>query len=155
MAMLSELAEYLEFDPGDRWGESSDIDWERSRYDANTDAQLFVNETGSDVWRPSAACEGIRNLCFAGDFCRNRIGMTTIESAVTTGLEAARVIVERRGIGDPVQITEPRTRPGLMYVWLRYAWAPYAAAAKVWSAGSDLIRSVLPRMAGRGQRRES
>ena len=30
----------------------------------------------------------------------------------------------------------------LLYVWLRYAWAPYAAAAKAWSDGSDLLRGL-------------
>jgi hypothetical protein len=147
-AMLVELAEYLEFDPGTAWGESSDIDWERTRYDTNADATLFLNETGTDAWRPGATSAAISNLSFAGDFCRNRIGMTTIESAVTTGLEAAHVIVERRGIGEPVEIVEPDSLPGPLYVWLRYAWAPYAFAGKAWSTGSDLIRSIAPRMSG-------
>ena len=68
--------------------------------------------------------------------------MTTIESAVTTGLEAARVIVERRGVGAPVEIAEPASRPNAFYLWLRYAWAPYAAAAKAWSRGSDSLSRV-------------
>ena len=159
LAMLRELAEYLDFDPGTKWGESSDIDWDRTRYDSNADATLFINETGTDVWRPPASCDGVSNLCFAGDFCANRIGMTTIESAVTTGLEAARVIVDRRGIGAPVEIAEPDAGVGTFYVWLRYAWAPYAFAAKTWSAGSDCVRSLRDlltpdRPPGR-QRRES
>jgi hypothetical protein len=147
-AMLAELAEYLEFDPGTAWGDSTDIDWERTRYDTNADATLFLNETGTDAWRPGATSAAISNLSFAGDFCRNRIGMTTIESAVTTGLEAAQAIVERRGIGAPVEIIEPDSLPGALYVWLRYAWAPYAFAGKAWSTGSDLMRSIRPRMTG-------
>lgn len=154
MAMLAELGEFLEFEPGDRWGQSGEIDWKRSHYNANADAQLFINEAGTDSWRPAAAFDGVANLSFAGDFCRNRIGMTTIESAVTTGLEAARVIVGRRG-GDPVEITEPRTRPGLIYVWLRYAWAPYACSAKVWSTGSDLACRIAGVLLGRRQRVDS
>jgi hypothetical protein len=159
LAMLVELAEYLDFDPGTSWGESGDIDWERTRYEPNTDAQLFINETGTDVWRPEAACDGVSNLSFAGDFCANRIGMTTIESAVTTGLEAARVIVDRRGVGSTVEIAEPDSGMGALYVWLRYAWAPYAFAAKAWSTGSDCagsLRDLLTpaRPPGR-QRRES
>jgi hypothetical protein len=158
-AMLVELAKYLQFNPGTTWGESSDIDWERTRYESNEDAQLFVNETGVDVWRPQAACEGVSNLTFAGDFCANRIGMMTVESAVASGLEAASVIVERRGIGAPVEITEPETGFDPLYVWLRYACAPYAAAAKAWSAGSDCVqrlrRLLTPTRASTGQRRES
>jgi uncharacterized protein with NAD-binding domain and iron-sulfur cluster len=140
-AILRDLAGYLNFDPGASWGEASVIDWERTRYEPNADAQLFVNETGTDIWRPRAACDGVSNLYFAGDFCANRIGMTTIESAVSTGLEAARVIVRRRG-GTPVEITEPDPGFTPFYVWLRYAWAPYAAAAKAWSMGSDGVRSL-------------
>jgi uncharacterized protein with NAD-binding domain and iron-sulfur cluster len=143
MAMLRELAEYVTtFRPGTAWGESEDIDWEATRYDPNTDAQLFVNEEGSDVWRPAATCEGVANLSFACDFCRNRVGMTTIESAVTTGLEAARAVVERHGIGTKVEIAQPRSLPGAVYVWLRYAWAPYAAAAKAWSTGRGLLTGL-------------
>jgi hypothetical protein len=142
MAIVRELAQYLDFEPGREWGSSPEIDWDRTRYDSNADSQLFVNEIGTDAWRPAVACEGIANLCFAGDFCRGRIGMTTIESAVTSGLEAARVIVERHGMGDPVEIAEPRSLPEPLYVWLRYAYAPYAAYAKTWSAGADCARAA-------------
>jgi hypothetical protein len=158
-AMLVELAEYLDFDPGGAWGESSAIDWELTRFEPNSDAELFVNETGTDVWRPAAAFDSIENVAFAGDFCASRIGMTTIESAVTTGLQAARVIVDRRGVGAPVEITEPDAGSGVGYVWLRYAGAPYAAAAKAWSTGSDWagrLRDLLtPARPPARQRRES
>jgi hypothetical protein len=158
-AMVLELAEYLDFDPGTAWGESSDIDWERTRYDSNTDAQLFVNETGIDVWRPKASCAGVSNLSFAGNFTANRIGMMTVESAVASGLDAARVIVERHGIGAPVEIIEPEAGFDPLYVWLRYACAPYAAAAKAWSTGSDWMRGLrallTPTRPPAGQRRES
>jgi carotenoid phi-ring synthase / carotenoid chi-ring synthase len=140
-AMLVELADYVDFDPGSSWGASRDVDWQRTRYEPNADAQLFINETGTDVWRPGAACQGISNLCLAGDFCANRIGMTTIESAVTTGLEATRVIVERRG-GAAVQITEPASHPSARAAWFRYVWAPYAAAAKAWSWSSDCVMGI-------------
>ncbi|HEX5979469.1 MAG TPA: FAD-dependent oxidoreductase [Thermoleophilaceae bacterium] len=136
-AMLVELAEYLDFDPGGAWRESDAIDWELTRFEPNSDAELFLNETGTDVWRPASAFDSIDNVAFAGDFCANRIGMTTIESAVTTGLQAAHAIVKRRGVGAPVEITEPDAGSGLSYVWLRYAGAPYAAAAKAWSSGGD------------------
>jgi NAD(P)-binding Rossmann-like domain/Flavin containing amine oxidoreductase len=142
MAMLRELAEYLEFEPGPAWGQSPDIDWTQTRYEPNADARLFVNQAGSDVWRPQTTCEELENLCFAGDFCQNRIGMTTIESAVTTGLEAAAAIVERRALGEPIEIRTPRSRPGVAYAWLRYAWGPYALAAKAWSEGVETLRRV-------------
>lgn len=142
MAMLRELSEYLEFEPGSGWGQSADIDWDRTQYDSNADAQLFVNQAGSAVWRPSTQHKGLQNVSFAGDFCQNRIGMTTIESAVTTGLEAANAIVARLGVGAPVEIRLPRSRPGALYVWLRYAWGPYALAAKAVSEGRELLRGL-------------
>ena len=158
-AMLAELAEYLDFDAGGGWGESNAIDWELTRFEPNSDAELFVNETGTDVWRPAAAFDAIENVAFAGDFCANRIGMTTIESAVTTGLQAAHAIVKRRGVGAPVEVTEPDAGSGLTYVWLRYAGAPYAAVAKAWSTGSDwagrLRHLLTPARPPARQRRES
>jgi hypothetical protein len=158
-AILRELAEYVDFDPGTRWGESSDIDWERTRYEPNDDEQLFINETGGDVWRPAATCEGVSNLYFAGNFCANRIGMMTVESAVASGLEAARAVVERRGVGARVEILEPPTGTDALFVWLRYVYAPYALAAKAWSTGSDWRRSLqsllTPTWSPARQRRDS
>jgi len=158
-AILSELAQYVEFDPGDTWGKSPDIDWTRTRYESNTDSQLFINETGIDVWRPEAACTGVANLYFAGNFCANRIGMMTVESAVASGLEAARAVVERRGFGAPVEILEPKAIFDALCVWLRYVWAPYAVAAKGWSMGSDWLRELrrhlAPTKPPNDQRRDS
>ena len=110
MAMLRELSGYLDVDAGGAWGGSPEIDWELTRFASNDDTQLFVNETGSDVYRPPTDCRELVNLSLAGDFTDNRIGMTTIESAVTSGLEAAQAIVARRG-GRRVEITEPRALP--------------------------------------------
>lgn len=149
LAMLVELAEYVtDFEAPTAWGQSPDVDWERTSYEPNADTRLFVNETGGDLWRPTASCEGLSNLSFAGDLCDNRIGMTTVEAAVTTGLEAARAIVKRRGVGAPVEIREPDSPPTAFFLWLRYAWAPYAYAAKVWSSATDTIGSIARRVSG-------
>jgi hypothetical protein len=133
--MLQELAEFLPFRPGTRWGESPDIDWTHTKYESNADSQLFINQTGTDAWRPDASSTHISNIYVAGDFCNNNVGMTTIESAVTTGLRAAQVIVRRNRHGERVTIISPPKNLlfDLGYVWLRYAWAPYVAAASLWS----------------------
>jgi hypothetical protein len=140
-AMLLELAEYLPFDPGTTWGESADIDWEHTTYESNGDSKLFINQTGTDAWRPDASSRHITNIYLAGDFCNNNVGMTTIESAVTTGLQAAQAIVHRNRHGHPVKILAPDTNIvcDLGYVWLRYAWAPYAFAASLWSHALSLL----------------
>jgi hypothetical protein len=157
-AIVAELAKYLIFDPGTRWRQSPDIDWDATVYEPNRDVQLFLNETGTSVWRPKAECAGVENVTFAGDFCANDIGMTTIESAVAGGLEAARVVVERRG-GAPVEIAVPAEGSGLLYVGLRYLWAPYALGAKAWSTASDyaggLRRLLTPTRPPAAQRRDS
>jgi glycine/D-amino acid oxidase-like deaminating enzyme len=151
-SILTELAEYVDFNPGYTWGESHDIDWQLTSYDSNMDSQLFINEIGVDVWRPPAACSGVVNLSFAGNFCRNRIGMMTVESAVASGLEAARVIVERRGLGDPVHVIEPKADRDLVALWFRYTYGPSAYMAKAWSTGTDMLHGVRRALA---QRRES
>ena len=157
-AILQELSEYLPFRPGTRWGESPDIDWNYTKYESNADSQLFINQTGTDAWRPDASSSHISNIYVAGDFCNNNIGMTTIESAVTTGLEAAKVIVRRNRHGEPVKIIAPEKNVlfDATYVWLRYAWAPYVAAASLWSHALSFVthgcrrrgRSGLPWLDG-------
>jgi hypothetical protein len=156
-AILMELAEYLPFDPGTQWGDSPDIDWDHTVYETNADSQLFINQTGTDAWRPDASSSHISNIYVAGDFCNNDVGMTTIESAVTTGLAAAKVIVKRNRHGKPVTIIPPDKSiiADASYVWLSYAWLPYAFAASFWSRLLTLLtdgcgrsgRSGLPWLA--------
>jgi hypothetical protein len=150
MAILREASEYLAFDPGSAWGESGEIDWDHTRYNSNADAKLFINEIGTDAWRPPTSCEGIANLWFAGDFCGGQLGMTTIEAAVMGGVEAAAAIVARRGLGEPVEVLAPRRLPPALYAWLRAAWAPYAAYAKWWSTTDGLARAAGSRVAEAG-----
>lgn len=142
--MLQELARYLPFDPGTSRRRSPDVDWDRTRYETNADSLLFINETGTDKWRPTVWNDDIPNLTFAGDFCHSHIGMTTIESAVTTGLQAAQSIVERRGVGRPVEVLRAPTSPlvDLASVWSRYGLAPYLWSAVAWSRGSDAMRGA-------------
>ena len=77
----------------------ADIDWTRTRYDANNDARLFLNESGSDEWRPTTTHDAIENVCFAGDFCVTDIDMATVEAAVTSGVQAAGAIVVAARVG--------------------------------------------------------
>ena len=86
----------------------------------------------------------IPNLTFAGDFCHGHIGLTTIESAVASGLAAAVAIAERRGLDGEIELLRPHRRPKALYPLLRYALAPYVAGAKVLSMGSERLRPVTP-----------
>ncbi|HEX4718867.1 MAG TPA: FAD-dependent oxidoreductase [Thermoleophilaceae bacterium] len=142
-AIIKGLSDYLGFPPGAQWGDSPAIRWDRTVYESNADSQLFINETGVDAWRPDARAEGVPNLWFAGNFCANRIGMMTVESAVASGLEAVRAIVAKRRLGTPPDIVEPSASFDALSVWLRYVYGPYAMGARAMSEGSDMLRTFL------------
>jgi len=135
--ILVELANYLKFEPGPAWERSSEIDWVWTRYHENWDTELSLNTIGTEVWRPAATGETVSNLSFAGDFCHQHVGLTTIESAVASGLEAVNAVVRRRGVGSEVEVLKPATRDDAAWVALRYALAPYALAAKAWSKATE------------------
>jgi Flavin containing amine oxidoreductase len=139
--VLRELADYLEFSAGDAWGDSPDIDWAQTRYHENLDAELSLNAVGTGAFRPRATCGPMTNLYFGGDFCHTHTGLTTIESAVASGLAAAAAVVERRG-GTEVGLESPRTRSASEYRLLCLAFAPWVAGARALAAGSDYVRST-------------
>jgi phytoene dehydrogenase-like protein len=148
-AILEEFCEYLNsrgrvIDPGTRWGESEDIDWMLTRYHGNWDARLSLNAIGTEALRPLPHYEKIKNLFFAGDFCQNEFGLTTIEAAVASGLAAARELVKLRGVGEEVTILNPTRWPAEWYLAMRYAWLPAAFAAKAWSLGASHARDAQP-----------
>jgi hypothetical protein len=142
--MLRELARYLPglFEVGACWGDSPDIDWTQTRYDANDDARLFLNEAGSDIWRPTTTSDAIDNVCFAGDYCVTEVDIATVEAAVTSGAQAAQAIVARRGVGAPVDVLSPRTYAEWRFLALRYWLAPAALAAKAWSTAVETVRAA-------------
>jgi flavin-dependent amine oxidoreductase len=142
--IIEELAEYLRFQPGAAWGEAPYIDWGCTRYFANDDTQLSLNAIGTDPWRPSATSSGLANVVFAGDLCHQEIGLTTIESAVASGLEAANAIIARRDLGSPLDVLLPRTLPGLYYVLLRAALLPSALAMKQLAEGLGDLEGATP-----------
>jgi len=147
MTMIRELSQYVtDFTVGTSWGDSADIDWVKTTYNDNLDTRLFVNQTGSEQARPPTHFPHLGNLYFAGDFCRHDIGMSCIEAAVVSGLEAVRSVVDRRGVGKHVDIKKPKDPPLAFFAWLRAAWAPYAAAAKTWSSGSDMLGGATRRL---------
>ena len=68
--------------------------------------------------------------------------MMTVESAVASGLEAARNVVARRGLGERVDVVLPDASNDALSVWLRYVYGPSAIAAKALSTGSDWLRDM-------------
>jgi hypothetical protein len=125
--------------------------------ETNAGDELFLNEVGSELWRPRARTQ-IPLLFLAGDYCKTFIDVVTVEGAVVSGLEAARalqqqVATDRAGairaddpLLRPIDVVEPEAYPQWALFALTTMLAPYAAAAKVWSAALDQYRA-----AGRGE----
>jgi hypothetical protein len=133
--MIAELGEYLHFD-------RRDLDAAKTHFEPNISDELFVNEVGSEHWRPVAKT-AIPNLFFAGDFCRTVIDVVTVEGAMVSGLLAAKAL-QAQAIADrqlqaddprvrPIAVIEPDAYPELQMMALKLLLAPYAYAAKGWS----------------------
>jgi predicted NAD/FAD-dependent oxidoreductase len=133
-AMADELKTYVPF-------EDHDVAKAEVRYRANTDAQLSLNAVGTEASRPCAHYPEIENLFFAGDFCRNDFGITTVEAAVATGLAAADAVAKKRlGKDKGVAVERPNLLPPSDFLAARYAWMPVAYAAWAASKVSDLAK---------------
>ena len=98
--VLETLRHYISFDP-------ADIDIDKDVHlQAHRDEPLFVNTEGSWEYRPEARLdEGTRtfprvrdkvvNLALAGDYCRSKVDIVSLEGAIVTGISAARLICDR------------------------------------------------------------
>jgi len=138
-AIMCELAEYVDFDPGDSWGESDQIDWSLTRYNTNGDAQLSLNTVGAADARPMPSPEKIRNLYIAGDYCHHHLGMTTIEAAVSSGARAADELARFNAL-EGVEVQIPPTWPDEVYAAARAAFWPAVGVATAMAARNGLAR---------------
>jgi hypothetical protein len=141
-AMAKELKEYVPFEDGD-------LDRSQIRYRENTDAQLSLNAVGTETSRPQAHCDEVENLYFAGDFCENPFGITTVEAAVATGLAAVNALVQRRELGAEFEIEIPYAPPATDFLAVRYTWLPFAYAARAVSKASKAAEAAEPSDPGR------
>jgi hypothetical protein len=138
--LLKDLQRYIPFNLGNRWGDpSSDIDWNKSFFRSNKAHPLFINEVGSEQWCPKVNYPELSNLFFAGDYCQNMITIATVEAAVVSGLQAARALVSKEKIDKSIEIIEPDYYPESFIAALKIALAPYALAAKCWSASLEFF----------------
>jgi hypothetical protein len=97
--VVNDLQKYIQFD-------LTDVDWDRSYFRNQVETPLFVNSVGSWEYRPETRLseddrngrkfkrleDKIPNLHLAGDFCRSRIDVVSVEAALVTGITAARAI---------------------------------------------------------------
>ena len=100
--IIADLQKYLHFT-------ADDVDWDRSYFRSQKDTPLFVNSVGSWEYRPETRLgpddrkmrdferieAKIPNLHLAGDYCRSRIDVVSVEAAIVTGITAARAICDR------------------------------------------------------------
>jgi hypothetical protein len=93
-AMIRSLTGYLPFiESGNAWGDkNADVDWSRTRVIDNKRHLLFLNDAGSEGWRPAARVKNLKNVFLAGDYCRTDINMATVEAAVQSGVLAAQEV---------------------------------------------------------------
>jgi uncharacterized protein with NAD-binding domain and iron-sulfur cluster len=132
---------YLRYDDIDYW-----------HIQSNLRDELFLNQVGSEQWRPQARTE-LPSLFLAGDYCQTFVDVVTIEGAVVSGLEAARAVQEqaradfrRRGRGErehwrPIEIVRPTAYPRTTLAALKLALAPLTPLAKAWSWLEERRRS--------------
>ncbi len=134
--LLQQLHETLPFDV-------ADVDLERTRIQTNRGEDLFANDTGSEAFRPDTTCD-IPNLFLAGTYVRNYADVATIEGACVSGLMAAEQVRQRAGVMPPITIKTAGHHHESVFAALKWAWAPYAAGAKLWSMASDAYGAGQP-----------
>jgi hypothetical protein len=137
--LLLDLSRFLPFDMKKL---DKEIDFERSHFQPNVGDELFLNEVGSEQWRPGAATN-LQNLFLAGDFVKTFVDVVTVEGAVASGLQAASDVVERARrdyrlgghdkLARRIDIVEPKVYPDAWLAAMKVALAPWAAGAKWWS----------------------
>lgn len=143
--MLKELATYLPVvDPGKHWGDpNSNIDYDRTIPQNNHKHPLFLSDMNSEhlLVEPYYP-EQLRNVFFAGDFCRNDVNMATVESAVLSGLHAAQELVRKTGGRPDVTVVPPSLPSAAQYAAAKVALLPLAYGALAWSAARAGIRDL-------------
>jgi hypothetical protein len=144
--MIQTLHEYLPvFETGAFWGDpKSDIDWRKTNFRPNEDNLLFINEVGSWTLRPVASYPAqLPNVFFAGDFCQTDVDMATIESAVQSGILAAKALQAEEGRATGVLHGAAITTTGhvvysdVSFLAAKLALLPFAYAATAASAYVD------------------
>jgi hypothetical protein len=85
----------------------------------NLNSPLFLNTVGVWHYRPGTRTR-IGNLYIAGDYCRTTADLTTMESAVLSGLSTAQAVLTDQGMKADVEILPLRTYPTLLYVVAKY-----------------------------------
>ena len=128
--LLGELLDYLS--PVVR---PADIDPGAISLFPNVTVPLFLNTVGAWSYRPNTKTR-LANLYVAGDYCRTQVDLTTMESAVSSGLSTAGRVLGDLGSPDTVTPLPLETWPRPLMRALALALLPgmvaLGIAARTW-----------------------
>jgi hypothetical protein len=110
--------------------DESDVDLERTEVFPNIETPLFLNTVGAWSYRPNSKTR-LDNLYVAGDWCRARVDLTTMEGAVSSGLTTANHILRDLRMPDPVEPIEIPEYPHWLLRGVALALLPGIAALKL------------------------
>jgi predicted NAD/FAD-dependent oxidoreductase len=142
--MIQELAGYLPaVKPGRQWGDAeSNIDYSKSFPQNNRSHTLFLNDMNSEQVLLEPSYPDLQSVFFAGDFCNNEVKMATVESAVLSGLHAARA-VQTKAEGKSDITIEPGVIPSSAeFSAAKLALLPLAYGATAWAAVNVALRDL-------------
>jgi len=142
--IIADLRRFIPFQVED------DVDFSRTYLQMNVNEPLFLNEVGSEPWRPETTTE-IRNLFLAGDFVANDIDVICVEGAVLSGLNAARAVQAQLRQDEPelspaadffkeIKVLMPKALPRASAEGMKAILAPYLPAAKAASSALETRR---------------
>lgn len=150
--LLTELLRYLH--PA---VQREDLDPARIHLFTNVSVPLFLNTVGAWSYRPNTKTR-LANLYIAGDYCRTQVDLTTMESAVSSGLATARRLLEDLGIprsrgplaleawpAPLMRVATLSLLPGMLALGLgAQLWERWTGAADTPPAGSHRPASGTP-----------
>jgi hypothetical protein len=151
--MVKELEAYLPaVKPGNHWGDNanSNIDYNKSWYQADCSRQLFLNDVDSSRYQPVASYPKLPGVFFAGDFCDNDVKMSTVEGAVVSGLEAAQALQTAVEGHSDITIAPQPAHSRAELLTMRLALLPVAYGATVWSTVNFGLRRLADGEVARG-----
>jgi hypothetical protein len=147
-AIIKKLHDYLPFiTVGNRWASDyTHIDWDNTHVITNEFHQLFLNDADSAGWRPFARVDKLKNVFFAGDYCRTDVDMATVEAAVQSGVLAAQALQVADQGSSPVVLQPHRiyaTSPLLLVKLLASPLAFLIALSETFEeAGRDPVKAI-------------
>jgi Flavin containing amine oxidoreductase len=92
---------------------------------------LFLNTVAAWHFRPRTTT-GIANLFIAGDFCRTQADLSTMESAVMSGLNTAGAVLRRAGMTTTVRAKHLDEASPLLLQAAKYAALPLITPIALW-----------------------